>query len=190
MNTFVVAVTITILAMSETGFAQCPSTQNPPGYWGDGTGDVEIICGTTGTISGEAQGLNMIRGQSRHITTLPVGTTNFEITMYATSDVDTLLMRSCSNGNCPTSGGGLSGGPNYGQCIAGYRCENYCRWSPSGCTRNNYGGSWSFSGDCVSGCYSGTYHVREWVNIPEVTSQMGVLEHYVYAYNSFAGYVT
>ena len=59
----------------------------------------------------------------------------------------------------------------------------------SGCTRNRYGGSWSFSGDCISNCYSGTYHVREWVRIPEVTSSMGVLEHYVYAYQTFNGYV-
>ena len=115
-------------AIQET-LAQCPAGQFPPGYWGTGTGDVEVVCGTTGRVTGSATNLQLTRGQSRHITTLPVGTTNFEITMFATSDVDTLLMRSCSNGRCPTQGGGLSGGPNYAQCIAGYRCENYCYWS-------------------------------------------------------------
>ena len=120
---------IVLLGASRETLAQCPAAQNPPGYWGTGTGDVEVICGTTGRVSGTATNLQMSRGTSRHITTLPVGTTNFEITMFATSDVDTLLMRSCSNNQCPTTSGSLSGSPNYGQCIAGYRCENYCGWS-------------------------------------------------------------
>jgi hypothetical protein len=32
--------------------AQCPSTQNPPGYWGDGMGEVAITCGGGDTVTG------------------------------------------------------------------------------------------------------------------------------------------
>ena len=117
-------------AIQETR-AQCQASQHPAGYWGTGTGDVEVVCGTTGRVSGSATNLQLSRGQARHITTLPVGTTDFSITMFATSDVDTLLLRGCSNGNCPYSRGTT---PNYGQCMAGYSCENACRWSNSGCT--------------------------------------------------------
>ena len=85
---------MTILCSSvRTVRSQCNANVDPwnndPGYWGDGTGDVEIICGTTGgTVSGEERNLALTRGQSRHITSIPVGTKNFEITMFATSDVD------------------------------------------------------------------------------------------------------
>ena len=37
---------------------------------------------------------------------------------------------------------------------------------------NGYGGSWSFSGDCVSNCYSGTYDKRVG-RIPEVNEFNG-----------------
>ena len=127
MRSAAIMMLATILCASvRTGLAQCNANQAPwntnPGYWGDGTGDVAIICGTTGRVTGTATNLQLTRGQARHITTLPVGTTDFEITMFATSDVDTLLMRGCGSSTCP-------GDPNYGACIAGYRCENYCGWS-------------------------------------------------------------
>lgn len=131
--------------------------------------------------------MDLTRGEAHLIASLPVGTRDFNLEVFATADVDTLLMRNCGSSNCPYTSGT---NPNYGTCMAGYRCENYCGWSNNGCTRNAYGGSWSFSGDCVRNCYSGTYHVREWVNIPEVTSLMGVLKHYVYAFSTFRGYVT
>lgn len=59
-------------------------------------------------------------------------------------------------------------------------------WDPEG---HSVGGM-MFSGDCISNCYSGTYHVREWLRIPEVTPAMGRLELYVFAAQSFSGYVT
>jgi len=50
-------------------------------------------------------------------------------------------------------------------------------------------GGVDFSGDCISNCYSGTYHVREWLSIPEVTPAMGRLELYVFAAQNFSGHV-
>ena len=135
MRTEVILVMI-LSTLVRTGFAQCPPTTNPPGYWGDGTGEASIVCGVDAS-EGESTrvDVSLTRGTSKHITSIPVGTTNFEITMYATSDVDTLLMKGCSNGKCPStngieiSSGSWTGSPNYGQCIAGYACENYCGWS-------------------------------------------------------------
>ena len=43
---------ITLLVLISSANAQCPSTQSPAGYWGDGMGEVAITCGGGETVTG------------------------------------------------------------------------------------------------------------------------------------------